>query len=46
MSYEFRRGYFTALPLMIGLMPLGLILGAQASQVGAVSSYYFLNVRY
>ena len=42
MSYEFRRGYFTALPLMIGLMPLGLILGAQASQVGRCSSYSFL----
>lgn len=34
MYYEFRRGYITALPLMIGLVPLGLILGAQASQVG------------
>lgn len=42
MSYEFRRGYITALPLMIGLMPLGLILGAQASQVGQSALTTFL----
>lgn len=42
MNSEFSRGYITALPLMIGLMPLGLILGAQASQVGQSAITTFL----
>jgi 4-azaleucine resistance transporter AzlC len=31
---EFRRGVHTALPMMIGFVPIGLVLGAQASQKG------------
>ena len=31
---EIRRGFFTAAPLVMGFIPLALILGAQASQVG------------
>lgn len=42
MSYEFRRGFITALPIMLGFMPLGLILGAQASQVGQSALTTFL----
>ena len=34
MSSEIRRGFFSALPLMIGFIPLAMILGAQCSQIG------------
>lgn len=34
MSSEIRRGFFSALPLMMGFVPLGLILGTQCSQMG------------
>lgn len=34
MFSEIRRGILTSTPLVVGLMPLALILGAQASQVG------------
>ncbi len=34
MFSEIRRGMLTSTPLVVGLMPLALILGAQASQVG------------
>ncbi|MBU3845306.1 MAG: AzlC family ABC transporter permease [Candidatus Anaerobiospirillum pullicola] len=34
MYSEIRRGFFSALPLMMGFIPLAIILGAQASQVG------------
>ena len=34
MYSEIRRGFFSALPIMMGFVPLGIILGAQASQVG------------
>ena len=42
MFSEFRRGYYTALPLMLGFVPLGMILGAQASQVGQSALTTFL----
>ena len=34
MSSEIRRGFFSALPLMMGFIPLAMILGAQCSQIG------------
>ena len=32
--YEVRRGFYAALPMYLGFIPLALILGAQASQKG------------
>ena len=33
-SHEYRRGVMAALPIMLGLIPVGMVLGAQATQKG------------
>lgn len=42
MYSELRRGFYSALPLMIGFIPLAMILGAQASQKGQTSLTAYL----
>lgn len=39
---EIRRGFFTALPIMMGFVPLGLILGAQMTQLGISNATAYL----